>query len=69
MYAITANDRWALWANDITEDWPDSPSDARPDLAELAETVRRGTERAARWSSDNVAAEEPLPGDRPLRSV
>ena len=43
-------DRWAQWANDVTDSWPESPRDAQPDLAELAQTVHRSVERAARWS-------------------
>jgi DNA-binding PadR family transcriptional regulator len=44
-----AVDRWAEWAEGVVESWPDRPAEARPDLAELAVTVQRATDRAARW--------------------
>jgi DNA-binding PadR family transcriptional regulator len=32
--------RWAEWANDVVEDWPDDPRDARFDVDAQAEAVR-----------------------------
>jgi hypothetical protein len=42
-------DRWAEWATDMVEDWPEHPRDATPDLAALAEALDQGAARAARW--------------------
>lgn len=44
-------DRWAEWAEAITESWPDRPADAEPDRAALEDTVRRAVERSIRWQS------------------
>jgi DNA-binding PadR family transcriptional regulator len=42
-------DRWAEWAGETIEDWPERPRDAEPDLASMAETVTQATARADRW--------------------
>jgi DNA-binding PadR family transcriptional regulator len=41
-------DRWASWATEITETWPERPADATVDRAALAETVARAMARAER---------------------
>lgn len=38
-YALVA--RWAEWATEQVEQWPDNPVDAVPDRAAMEETVRR----------------------------
>ena len=47
-------DRWAEWATDIINDWPDAPRDADANAAELAATVQRIDERAARRPTPNL---------------
>jgi DNA-binding PadR family transcriptional regulator len=42
-------DRWAEWATEIAETWPDRPGAAEPDLAALEQTVRQALDRSARW--------------------
>ena len=42
-------DRWAEWAIDIVERWPDDPAAAEPDLAAVEATMRRAMDRTARW--------------------
>jgi DNA-binding PadR family transcriptional regulator len=42
-------DRWAQWATEIAETWPDRPGDAEPDLAALEVTVLQALERSAQW--------------------
>ncbi|GAA3625520.1 PadR family transcriptional regulator [Microlunatus ginsengisoli] len=44
-------DRWAAWAAEVVAEWPEDPSTARPDLAELARTVEQATARASRWAA------------------
>jgi hypothetical protein len=39
--------RWADWATEQIEAWPDDPAEAVADQAALAEIVRR-----AQWSGD-----------------
>ena len=43
-YALVA--RWAEWATAQVEQWPEDPSQAQPDLAQLDAIMRR-----AQWSS------------------
>lgn len=38
-------DRWAEWAIDIVEAWPEDPAAAEPDLAAVEATMRRAMER------------------------
>jgi DNA-binding PadR family transcriptional regulator len=38
--------QWAAWAQGVVADWPADPSKAKPDLAELRETVRRAAAAA-----------------------
>ena len=42
-------DRWAVWASEITETWPERPAEADADPEALAETVHRAVARAARF--------------------
>ena len=42
-------DRWAEWATEVAETWPDRPGEAEPDLAALEQTVRQALDRSARW--------------------
>ncbi|HVF20736.1 MAG TPA: PadR family transcriptional regulator [Mycobacteriales bacterium] len=42
-------DRWAEWAAEVTDAWPDQPRDAVADPIALATTVRRAEARAERW--------------------
>jgi DNA-binding PadR family transcriptional regulator len=46
-YAMVA--RWADWAEDQVEGWPEDPADAVADLADLAEIARR-----ADWSASEA---------------
>lgn len=48
-------DRWAEWATDTTEMWPEHPRDAEADPAALAVTIEQSTERAARWRASSGA--------------
>ena len=43
-------DDWALWADRMVVGWPESPSSAVPDLAEMERTVARSRTRAARYA-------------------
>ncbi|MBJ7331027.1 MAG: PadR family transcriptional regulator [Solirubrobacteraceae bacterium] len=45
LYAMVA--RWAAWADDQVQHWPDDPADAVADPAELAEIAKR-----AAWSTE-----------------
>lgn len=36
--------RWAEWASEVIQEWPDDPSDAQPDWTVLEEIVRLGDE-------------------------
>jgi DNA-binding PadR family transcriptional regulator len=38
-YALVAS--WALWAEQVIENWPERPADARPDPAEFDDSMRR----------------------------
>lgn len=41
-------DRWAQWARERVDDWPDDPAEATADLASLTETVEQAQRRIAR---------------------
>jgi len=43
-------DDWAVWADGMVADWPDSPADAEQDLDEQRRTVARARARAARYA-------------------
>lgn len=49
---------WATWAEGVVREWPDDPRQARPDLAAVAETVRR----ARRAASAPGSTAEPVRG-------
>jgi PadR family transcriptional regulator AphA len=42
-------DRWAAWAGETIEDWPDRPHDASADPLAQEQSVRQAVDRAARW--------------------
>lgn len=42
-------DRWAEWATEAIETWPEHPRDAEADEAALAATVQQAVDRGARW--------------------
>jgi len=44
-------DRWAAWATDTVEPWPEHPRDAEADPAALADTIQQAVARAARWDA------------------
>jgi DNA-binding PadR family transcriptional regulator len=44
-------DRWATWATEVVERWPDDIRDAPPDLAQLESMARRADDRVARQSA------------------
>ncbi len=46
---LEAIDRWAVWATEMTESWPQHPRDADPDPVALTETVQNAVDRAARF--------------------
>jgi DNA-binding PadR family transcriptional regulator len=50
-------DRWAEWATDSVAGWPDRPGDAEADPNEMAESVRRAVDRAARWRAAQPSSE------------
>jgi PadR family transcriptional regulator, regulatory protein AphA len=48
-------DRWAAWATEIVETWPESPNQAEPAAEEMAATLRQATARAERWRAAQPA--------------
>ena len=52
-------DRWAAWATEIVDTWPDAPHDARAEPGEMAATLRQAVARAERWR----------PADQPARAA
>lgn len=52
---MEAVDRWAAWATEVAETWPDDPAAAEPDLAALGDTVSRALARSARWRATGTA--------------
>lgn len=51
-------DRWAEWAAETVDTWPDCPRDAEADPVALARSVDQAVARAARWRA-HLAATEP----------
>lgn len=48
-------DRWAEWATETIDTWPEHPRDAEADPAVQAESIRQAVERAARWRASSDA--------------
>jgi PadR family transcriptional regulator AphA len=48
-------DRWAAWATEVVETWPQSPNEAEPAADEMAATLRQATARAERWRAAQPA--------------
>ncbi|SRR6266851_3247057 len=48
-------DRWAQWATETIDTWPEHPRDAEADPAAQAESIRQAVERAARWRASSAA--------------
>lgn len=42
-------ERWATWALEVAERWPDDPGDAEPDLRGVEQLTERLERAAARW--------------------
>lgn len=49
-------DRWAAWATEEIDTWPDAPGDAPADREAMAATLRQATARADRWRADQPAS-------------
>jgi DNA-binding PadR family transcriptional regulator len=48
-------DRWAAWATEVVDTWPESPNEAEPAREEMAATLRQAMARAERWRADQPA--------------
>jgi len=48
-------DRWATWATEVVETWPESPNEAEPAPEEMAATLHQATVRAERWRAAQPA--------------
>jgi PadR family transcriptional regulator AphA len=48
-------DRWAAWATEVVETWPESPNEAEPAADEMAATLRQATARTERWRAAQPA--------------
>ncbi len=42
-------DRWATWADEVAQGWPERPADAEPDRAAIEAALKQSRTRAARW--------------------
>ena len=54
-------DRWAAWATEVMETWPDDPHDAPLDRAPLEASVAQAEARAARWLATDHRHRRPAP--------